>query len=475
MPGLPLAAMIERHGRTRPGHPAIIHGDRTLGHAEFAAAVLAMAGRLADLGVAPGTAVGVGLGTRPEHLAALFALAHLAAIAVPIDKQWAAPEKDQVAAAFGASFILVDPDDTSPPARVRSVAVGADWSEPSGTAPPAAEDLDLPYMLALSSGTTASPTGPLLTQRHLLHRFAAQWVTLTFNGRDRFLPATPLYFGASRAFCLSTLYAGATVVLMDPPYDAARLPGLVERHGATAAFLVPTLLRRLLDLPAHATQAMRRLRVLVSSGAALHQKDAAAIRQRLCPNLFNYYGTTEGGGIAILGPEEAAAHAGSVGRALFGVEIAIADQSGAPLPAGAEGRIRYRGPGVAGADGDGWFYSGDLGRLDVDGYLTLLGRDKDLIVRGGANIYPAEIEAVIGAVEGVEDVAVVGWPSPEFGEEIAAFVAGPGVTEDAILGACRAALARYKIPRRVFTLDVLPRNSSGKVLKQELRRTLPPL
>jgi acyl-CoA synthetase (AMP-forming)/AMP-acid ligase II len=176
-----------------------------------------------------------------------------------------------------------------------------------------------------------------------------------------------------------------------------------------------------------------------------------------------------------------------VGRPVFRVAVEVVDASDRPLPAGVIGRVRFRGPGVAttflAEDGrpqsmgsDGAFYPGDLALIDAAGYVTLQGREKDLIIRGGVNVYPAEVERVLGGHPAVRDAAVVGWPSPALGEEVAAFVAAdPGTDGAALRDWCRERLAPYKVPRAVFVVPELPKTGAGKVSKAELAAGLPPL
>jgi acyl-CoA synthetase (AMP-forming)/AMP-acid ligase II len=207
----------------------------------------------------------------------------------------------------------------------------------------------------------------------------------------------------------------------------------------------------------------------------------------MCDRFFEYYASTEGGGISLLGPDDIDGHGESVGRPVFAVEVEVVDDEDRPLPAGTIGRLRYRGPGVATAyyrDPDasteafrhGWFYPGDLAEIDEAGFVSLKGRAKDMIIRGGINIYPADVEAALNAHPAVAEAAVVGWPSKEFGEEIAAFVRLAGDADEASLIAFAAArLARAKWPKAVFVVDDLPKNGAGKVLKRELVERLPPL
>jgi len=228
--------------------------------------------------------------------------------------------------------------------------------------------------------------------------------------------------------------------------------------------------------------------MLFSTGAILHAEERDALMGNVSPYYLNFYGSTDGGGATALfwtDPPDAAA---SVGRPVFGAEIDIVGDDDLSLPPGEVGRIRYKHPGTASgyyndaeaskeAFRDGWYYPGDLGWRNADGYLFLAGRAKDMIIRGGVNIYPAEIEHVLSQHDDVIESAVVAWPSREFGEEIAAFVVARDDKADAdvLLNWCRENLARYKLPREIFFIDDLPKSGVGKVLKADLTERLDPI
>ena len=477
---------LRQHARSRPGHPALVHGDRIVDYRELDALVDGQVDRLSALGVSRGVAVGVALSDRIDHVVAMFALARLGAIHEPLDWRWAPGEQEQVARRFGARIVLVEPG--APALGVPTAVVDDAWSAPAapGRGTRRGEgDEDGPLVVSLSSGTTGEPKGPLLTHSQLVARFRVFWINLGLSSRDRFLSCTPLYYGGGRAFALMMLYSGGTVVLCPPPERPEGLCRAAGVYEATATFLVPTQLRRLLALDDATLAPIRALRVVVSSGSALHPAERRAGLARLNKNLIQYYSSTEGGGVSYLESCEPDGRDASVGRAVFGVDVQCVDDADRPVPAGDVGRVRYRGPGVAegffqqdsaSAFRDGWFYPGDLGSLDPDGYLSLRGRSKDVIIRGGVNIYPADVESTLLGHPGVADCAVVGWPSSERDEEIAAFViAKPGesLDEAELLQLCVSALAAYKQPKRIFLVAELPRNSLGKVVKADLVATLP--
>jgi acyl-CoA synthetase (AMP-forming)/AMP-acid ligase II len=484
-----LADALGHHARSRPDHPALVEGVRTILYRDLDPLVRRTAGHMAALGLERGEIVGVALGDTADHLVALYGLARLGAVNLPMDVRWTVEEKTRLARFFGAHRVLVE-EGAEPLPGLASLTVGPEWHAAVARAADldrAAPGGDAPLLLSLSSGTTGIPKGPMLTHHQFLRRFWTHWINLGLNSHDRYVSATPLYFGGGRTFAMSQLFTGGTVIMFPPPYAPEELVAEIARRRATSVFLVPTLLRRLLELPTDVLAPMRALRQVLSSGSALHPEERRAIRSRLCPGFFEYYASTEGGGVSLLTPEDQEVYEDSVGRPVFAVDVEIVDEAHRPVPAGTVGRLRYRGPGVAtGFHGnpeetarafhDGWFYPGDLAAVDERGYVFLKGRFKDMIIRAGVNIYPTEIEAILLGHAAVTEAAVVGWPSREFGEEVAAFVTVSGpVSERDLAGLCRRELAPYKVPRRIFVVDELPKNSLGKILKAALSESLPSL
>lgn len=487
-----LADALAHHVTARPDRPALIQGDRVVLYRDLDGMVRRWAAHLRALGIRQGDVLGIALRDRIEHVLALYAAARMGAIALPMDCRWTEAEKEAVAKHFRAAAVLVEPDAASfegPRAiPVDDAFAGAAASAPADAEFPSGDAArDMPLLMSLSSGTTGRPKGPVLTHHQFLRRFWTHWIDLGLNSREVFVSATPLYFGGGRTFAMSLLFAGGTVCLFPPPFKPAELVAEVSRRQASSAFLVPTQLRRLLELPDKDAAPLRAMRLLLSSGAPLTPYERRALRDRLCAGFHEYYASTEGGGISLLRPEDLNTHPDSVGRPVFGVEVAVFGDDGARLPPGAVGRLAYRGPGVARgffedpeADAetfvDGFFFPGDLGAIDASGFIALRGRRKDMIIRGGVNIYPAEIESILLDHESVAEAAVVGWPSRDLGEEVAAFVLPRGTADpDALRALCAARLAPYKVPRAVILIDDLPRNSSGKVLKAMLVARLQPL
>mgnify|MGYP006271775561 FL=1 len=469
-----LAQAQDEQAQLRPQALALIDGDLRLTHGQLASLIARTAAHLRAMGAGEGHLVGVALGDHATHVVIMLALARIGAVMLPLDHRWTAGERERVALHFGAALVLTG---------LRHVEVDAAWARAVELSAPDDEIApggQAPLLVSLSSGTTGRPKGPRISHEQFLARFRTHWVNLGFVQGDCFACATPLYFGGGRTFVWSTLYLGGKVVLTPPPWEPEALLAALEREQVSSLFLVPTQLRRLLaehpDAPA-----LRGLRLLLSSGAPLNAQERRAIRDHLCPNFCEYYASTEGGGVTLLTASDIDHHPYSVGRAVHAVQMEVVGDRHEGLPAGQVGRLRYRSPGCATqfyrdeeasqeAFHEGWFYPGDLAQIDAQGYLTLAGRAKDMIIRSGVNIYPEEIETVLRGHPQVRDAAVIGLPHPDTGEQLLACLvaAGPVSAED-LCHWCEQHLAPYKVPRRFALLQALPLNSSGKVLKSALK------
>jgi acyl-CoA synthetase (AMP-forming)/AMP-acid ligase II len=477
-----VADAIFHNARRRPTHAAIIDGERTITYGELAGLVFRTAGHLQNIGIKPNDIVGVALGDNADHIVALLSIAWFGAVILPMDVRWTSEEKRRIATHFGARLVIVEANEAAI-SGVKTVAADEAWHSSVAAHSGKCDFVrrrDQPLLLSLSSGTTGEPKGPMVTHGHTLSRLFIYAFSVTFNEADRFITATPLCFGGARYMTLAYLFMGATVVIFPAPYEPEGLAKAVNDLRITTLFLVPTLLRRLLELPKATLPLMPSLRLLLSSGSSLYPEERRKIMRELCPNFFNFYSSSEGGGISLLRPEHPDEVSLSVGQVVFGAEVQIIDENHKQVAPGTVGTIRYRGGAVANsyyrnpeesaiAFRDGWYYPGDVGRFDADGFLYLTGRTKDMIIRGGVNIYPAEIEQTLVAHPAVAEAAVVGWPSQERGEEVAAFVVCRAkVTENDLIAHCRGSLAPYKIPKGVFFLDALPKSGMGKVLKPAL-------
>ena len=482
-----LASLIRSHAQNRPDAVAIVLGDQQLDYGALWNRIEAGASRLLERGVKPGDRVGLCLGDSIDHLALHYAIAAAGAMILPMDHRWTAAEKQQVAKAFNARLILREADGSAV-AGAENEIIDRDWGSSEShdaLTETLQNEIDTPLLVSLSSGTTGRPKGAIVTHRQMYERFINQWVTLGLAASDRFLSVTPLYFGAARSFCMGFLAAGARVILDPPPHKPSQLMAAIQQSGANITFLVPTLMHRLLPLASDTELMFPDLDLLIFGGSIVHGKEALEMQTKLTPHVASYYATSEGGGISVLRSSDIEQHGDTVGLPTFRVGVEVVDADNRSVPQGETGRLRYRGPGVATAfldekggidetSSDGWFYPGDLACIDADGFVSLRGREKEMIIRGGVNVYPAEIETALRAHPGVTEAAVVGWPSPAMGENVAAFVVGElDIAADELLEYCKTQLAPYKVPKEIFIMDEMPKTNFGKIKKADLVARLP--
>jgi acyl-CoA synthetase (AMP-forming)/AMP-acid ligase II len=468
------------HARQRGSKIALVDRELAIDYLSLDRLMNSAAWALHQRGVRRGDVVGVALKDTAHHVVILLALARLGVIIAPMDCRWQMTEKVLLAKHLRAKYVIVEGE----LARDQSNWLTLDDAWFAGDRIYEDQEItpDTLLLLSLSSGTTGKPKGPALTHRQYENRFMVYWIDLTFNAQDRFISATPLYFGGGRGFTLAMLFGGGTVYLFPPPFKPEELFEYVKYVRGTSIFLVPTMLRRLLGSEIEGL-AFPTLQKLISSGSAIFESERRAVRERLSPHLFELYSSTEGGSISVLPPHDFELSPDSVGRPCFRVEVEVVDAEHRQLPAGEVGRLRYRSPSSAtkyfigedeGAFEDGWFYPGDLGLIDEADFIKLRGRSKDMIIRGGVNIYPADIENALLQHSGVSEAAVIGVPAKDMGEEIAAFITiSAPVTSDEIRSFCKTQLASYKVPKFVVILDSMPKSSLGKVLKSALPELMP--
>ena len=480
-----LAEAISHHARTKAEETALVDGDRALSYGKLDRLVRHGAAHLRSLGIGAGDAVAICLGDNADHVIAFLSAARLGAVSVPID--WRAPptERTRIAIGLGVKLALVE-GGAPAVADVPSFAVDARWyaeAERQDATQSFPSEPDAPLMIGLTSGTTGTVKGMLVTHRQM-HARTIPFDAILPPGPHRYLSASPLAFSAGRGYCLTHLIRGHSVVLHPPLFAADEYVESVNRAQATVGFVVPTILRALLALPEATGPLLPSLRALICAGAPTHAEEKRTALRRLTPYFHEIYGTVGTGPITVLGPRDIPKHAESAGRPHEVWQIQIVDETDHALLKGAAGRLRVRGPGAAqrleagsAAAGeavrDGWYYTGDIAALDDAGFLHLKGRASDMILRGGSNIYPDEVEAVLAEHAAVADVAVVGRPSPQLGEEVVAVVvARRDVTADELIAHCRRRLSAYKLPAEIVFVPELPRTSFGKPDRKRLASSM---
>jgi malonyl-CoA/methylmalonyl-CoA synthetase len=349
------------------------------------------------------------------------------------------------------------------------------------TVPRAPDDL---ASILYTSGTTGRSKGAMLTHRNLASNALALVDAWRFTRGDVLLHALPIYHVHGLFVATHCALLSGSRMLWLARFDARE--ALAHLPHATAMMGVPTFYTRLLAEPGLHRATCANVRLFVSGSAPLLPETFRAFEERTGHRILERYGMTETG-MNASNPLDGERVPGTVGPPLPGVQIRVVDARDAPLAQGTIGEIQVRGPNVCRGywrkddktaesfTADGWFRTGDLGSFDARGYLAIVGREKDMIISGGLNVYPKEIEERIDAMAGVEESAVVGAPDPDFGEAVVAFVvAQPGhaLTERGVIAALKAEIAGFKCPRRVLFTTELPRNSMGKVQKNVLREKL---
>jgi malonyl-CoA/methylmalonyl-CoA synthetase len=342
----------------------------------------------------------------------------------------------------------------------------------------AAEDL---ACIVYTSGTTGRSKGAMLSHRNLSSNALALHGYWKFRDGDVLLHTLPLFHVHGLFVALHTALLNASRILLQPKFDAA---SVIRRLPQASIFMgVPTYYVRLLAEAPFDKKLCSHMRLFVSGSAPLLPETFSAFRQRTGHTILERYGMTETG-MNSSNPYDGDRRAGTVGLPLPGVEIRVADAEDQPLPTGSIGQIQVRGPNVTAgywrlperrADdfaADGFFRTGDLGQFDADGYLSIVGRGKDLVISGGYNVYPKEIEMLLDELPGVVESAAFGVPHADFGEVLAVAIvpeAGAALSEEGVISHVKGKLANFKVPKRVYFVPELPRNTMGKVLKNELR------
>jgi O-succinylbenzoate-CoA ligase len=484
------------------------HSGRRLTYAELDARANRVANHLKrELGVKKGDRVALLLMNSPEFMESFFAIAKLGAVIVPLNWRLVADELQFILKDSGSTVLLYGEEFTKTVADLQGrggatdvakwIQVGAKerpgWAQDYEAALSAASaeepaidgaDDDLLYIM-YTSGTTGLPKGAVHTHATAMWGVLTIAATAEMRFKDRYLVSLPFFHVGALTPLTGNVYRGVTNVVMRA-FDPTKAWELIQSEKVTVALKVPAMLNFMLQTYDPKKFDISTLRWIMS-GAAPVPVTLIEAYAKLGIEIHQVYGLTESCGPAcLIGPDEAIAKAGSTGKAFFYTDVRVVDDKGKDIAPGQQGEVIIRGAHVmkgywnrpdATADTikNGWLHSGDVATVDKEGFVYIQDRMKDMVISGGENVYPAEIENVILANPKVGEVAVIGQPSEKWGESPFAVIVrkDPSLTEREVLDWCQGKLARFKQPRAVGFIDVIPRNPSGKVLKRVLRDQFP--
>ena len=503
-PPMDLGSWIGRRTAAGPDRPAITFNGRTTSYRQFLEQIDRLAAELAAGGVGRGDRVGY-LGVNdPMFLVTLFAAARLGAVFVPLNFRLTGPELGYIIGDAGVHTIIAAAEHTG---VLDSVRVESGLRRTLClTAVPGWEavdelldiraPLDEPYrpepadvaVIMYTSGTTGRPKGAMLTHANLFWNNVNALLSFDVSQDDVSLVCAPLFhIGGLNVTTLLTLQKGGQIVLL-PAFDPGEALKLIVEHRVTTMFGVPVMFLFMSQVSEFAATDLSSLRYFVCGGAPVPESLIRLYDARGVP-FAQGYGLTETAPLAlVLRTDEGAAKIGAAGHQVLALsDVRLVDASNNPVAPGTRGEICVRGPQVmkgywnnpaatdAVIDPDGWFHTGDVGYADDDGYVYVVDRVKDMVITGGENVYPAEVESVLYEHPAVAEVAVLGLPDHRWGEAVTAVVAlrpGAQLTLEDLREFARSRLAGFKIPLRLEFVDALPRNPAGKILKYQLRETL---
>lgn len=507
-----ISVLLRESAAEHPDRPCVILGDRAWIYAEVDAAADLVAANLSGLGLAPGTSVAVQLPDIPQFLFAYFGLVRAGFVMVPLNPLLTPREiAHHLSDSDTAVLITVDTaaeaavkgaaqaggSDGGPTVYVVSTGAG---ERPAGTrdfaellAPGPSVDMaptqaDDTAVIIYTSGTTGPPKGAELTHFGIYMNTTVSGARIPIRPDDVVLAALPFFHVYGLTSVLNICVRHACTMVLLPRFDAAAALDLVERHGITRISAVPTMLIGMVEDP-DTGRDLSSVSQVVSGGSALPQEVLRRFEAKFPrATILEGYGLSESTSSVAVNVSREERRVMSIGKPLWGTECRVVDAEGHLLGPGEDqvGELLFRGPTImkgyyrnpeatAATLVDGWLRTGDMGYRDEDGFIYVVDRKKELILRGGYNVYPREVEEVIATHPAVSEVAVVGRPHPSLGSEVVAVVStrpGMSVTPAGVIEHAKVSLAAYKYPREVVVVDSLPKTATGKIRKRDLATTL---
>ncbi len=487
---------LRRNAYKYPVKVALKDAAREITYAQLNDRVNRLANSLLKLGLRKGDPVALLVGNRIEHLEIIFALGKIGALAIPLDVKWRSLEIASTLSSLGPVALFMEKSclqefsaarERTKLGSLREIVLddrsyygmveGGEAEEPTIHL-----NEDDPFMVLITSGTTGLPKGCLATHRTYVFHCINNAIEKGLGVHDRALLSSAIYFNAGRSFTLGMLYFGGTVII-HPHFDPDHVLKTIEKERITYLGAVPTMCERLLRAQEAQRHDTGSIRCLAITGGKVHPTVLEALKKNITPNIYRTYASTDSGQMAISKPGDMDEKPLSAGRPVWCVELRIVDEAEKPVPVKEVGEVicksplatqgYYKNPEATRLSfRDGWFYTGDLGYFDEEGYLYIVGRKKDMIKSGGISIYPLEIEGVLYSHPEVLEAAVIGVPDKEWGEAVKAVVVlreeSKSRSED-IVRFCRERLAAYKVPKSVDIVSAIPHTGLGKVAKEKLK------
>jgi fatty-acyl-CoA synthase len=491
------ASWLAKRAWVHPTREALVEGTRHCTYGELDARVTRLANALRDrFGIRRMDRVATLTSNCVEFVELFFATARISALLAPLNWRLAPPELDYQLSDSGAAVLFVGEEHAALAGALAvrptrgSVGIGPDYEAllASSTDAPLPADAQArfaePHLILYTAGTTGHPKGAVLTHANVHWNCLNVGPAAGLGPDDTTISLLPFFHsGGIGLYLIPTLYVGGRVAIMRK-FEPGVLLDLVSRFSVRVIFGVPAIWLELLKRPDFDRSHYPSISYCISGGAPHPLAVMEAVSARGFPFLQGYGLTETAPGGTLMPADDWKRKLGSAGKPFLHAELRVVDENGAPCPRDEIGEVQFNGPNVfAGYWGrpdataeaftpDGWFRTGDLGRLDDEGFLTLVDRKKDMVISGGENVYSAEVEDVLFAHPAVAEAAIIGVPDERWGEAVCAIVAlrpGARATAHELIAHCRAHLAQYKTPKTVVFVDALPRNAAGKVLKRQLR------
>ncbi|WP_431026923.1 long-chain-fatty-acid--CoA ligase [Lysinibacillus sp. LZ02] len=490
---LNLNELLVNSAATFPERKAIIYGDERITYRKLEEQVAHFAAILSSKGIQKGDRVALVLGNCPEFVISYYGILRLGAVVVPLNPIYTESELLYILENSQSKMVVADSALEKTLANIQKTLHSLECSiythewaylqsiniAPQTPLPVNEHDL---AVILYTSGTTGKPKGAMLSHKNMLSNAASTREVVNMSEEDIIVAVLPIFHVFCMTICMNTPIAAGATMLIIPKFVPNEVVQAIAKEKATIFTGVPTMYNFLLQLPDEYVQLFSSIRVCFSGGASLPLEVLEKFEAKYNVAIAEGFGLSECAPVTSLNPINGKRKPGSAGIDYPGVTNKVVDVEGNEVPRGEIGELIVKGPNVmlgylgmpeetAATIKDGWLYTGDLAKMDEEGYIFIVDRKKDMVLTGGYNVYPREVEEVLYEHPDILEAAVIGVPHPEFGESVKAFIVSksPLLNEEDVIQFCRHKLAKYKVPREIEFLDELPKNTTGKILRRSLR------